>query len=557
MNAERLLAHYEQIADAPDAIARLRRFILDLAVRGKLVQQDPLDCPASVVLKRQKITLPGEVPFELPASWAWVNVEAVAKARLGKMLDTAKNKGTLRRYLRNINVRWFDFNLSDLSEMRLEDAELSEFELQSGDVLICEGGEPGRAAVWDGRESDIYFQKAIHRVRFAEFMDSDYFVKALRASADDGRLAKYFTGSAIKHFTGRSLDAYLFPLPPLAEQHRIVAKVDELMGLCDRLAAARAGREATRDRLTAAGLARLNAPDPETFLDDASFALSALPALTSRPDQIKQLRQTILNLAVRGKLVPQDAKDEPASELLKLIAKEKARLVKAGEIKKVKPLFPTSEDTQPFEIPSKWQWVRLDALSQLITKGSSPKWQGVNYVDGAEGILFVTSENVGSYKLRKLDELKYVEARFRDIEPRSMLKRGDILMNLVGASIGRTALYHLEAEANINQAVALVRLIHVPEGVSVSYLLHYFNSPWAIDFMLGSRVTTAQPNMSLTDVREFPVPLPPLAEQHRIVATVKKLMALCDQLEASLTEAASTSRRLLDALLAEALAPAA
>ena len=114
------------------------------------------------------------------------------------------------------------------------------------------------------------------------------------------------------------------PLPPLAEQHRIVAKVDELMALCDRLEAARAEREATRDRLTAASLARLNAPDPDTFPDDARFALDALPALTARPDQIKQLRQTILNLAVRGKLVPQDPNDEPASELLKRIAQEKA-----------------------------------------------------------------------------------------------------------------------------------------------------------------------------------------------------------------------------------------
>ena len=107
-----------------------------------------------------------------------------------------------------------------------------------------------------------------------------------------------------------------FPLPPLAEQHRIVAKVDELMALCDRLEAARAEREATRDRLTAASLARLNAPDPDptTFASHARFALDALPALTTRPDQIKQLRQTILNLAVRGKLVPQDRNDEPAAE---------------------------------------------------------------------------------------------------------------------------------------------------------------------------------------------------------------------------------------------------
>ena len=205
MNADRLLGHYKRIADAPAADPRLRRFILDLAVRGKLVEQDPNDEPASELLKRRKIAISSTWPFELPASWAWVNVGAVAVTRLGKMLDKAKNKGTPRRYLRNINVRWFDFDLSDLLEMRFEDSELSEFTLQFGDVLICEGGEPGRAAVWDGREDDIYFQKAIHRIRFLNIVDSSFFVKALRASADDERLAEYFTGTGIKHFTGKSL----------------------------------------------------------------------------------------------------------------------------------------------------------------------------------------------------------------------------------------------------------------------------------------------------------------------------------------------------------------
>ena len=128
------------------------------------------------------------------------------------------------------------------------------------------------------------------------------------------------------------------------------------MALCDRLEAARAEREATRDRLAAASLARLNAPDPETFQDDARFALDALPALTTRPDQIKQLRQTILNLAVRGKLVPQDPNDEPASELLKRIAKEKARLVKAGEFRRRSRCADRPRRSSPFQLPVGWAW---------------------------------------------------------------------------------------------------------------------------------------------------------------------------------------------------------
>ena len=245
----------------PEQVKALRQTILNLAVRGKLVEQNPDDEPVMTLLKRQKITVSCGGTFEVPTSWAWVKVGAVAETRLGKMLDKAKNKGTLRRYLRNINVRWFDFELSDLLKMRFEDSELQEFALQFGDVMVCEGGEPGRAAVWDDRESNIYFQKAIHRVRFLNSVDSAYFVKALRASADDGRLAEYFTGTGIKHFTGRALKSYLFPLPPLAEQHRIVTKVNELMAVCDRLEGSLEDGDDGRGRLLGAMLHEALEPD--------------------------------------------------------------------------------------------------------------------------------------------------------------------------------------------------------------------------------------------------------------------------------------------------------
>ena len=150
-------------------------------------------------------------------------------------------------------------------------------------------------------------------------------------------------GTTFKEVSGKIVAAIPFPLPPLAEQHRIVAKVDELMALVRPAGGGAGEREATRDRLTAASLARLNAPDPETFQADARFALDALPALTTRPDQIKQLRQTILNLAVRGKLVPQDPNDEPASELLKRIAKERP-VVKR---KRVKPKCKSRARSEP------------------------------------------------------------------------------------------------------------------------------------------------------------------------------------------------------------------
>ena len=248
-HAAAVLDNLTPLTTRGDQIKALRQTILNLAVRGRLVEQDPNDGAVSELLARRRIRVPGGGPFEIPATWSWVNVGSVASTRLGKMLDKGKNKGTPRRYLRNINVRWFDFDLSDVLRMRFEDSELAVFALKSGDVMICEGGEPGRAAVWDGREDDIYFQKAIHRVRFWNFVDSEFFVKALRASADDGRLTEYFTGTGIKHFTGKGLSAYLFPLPPRAEQHRIMAKVNELMAICDRLESGLVAVDTTRHRL--------------------------------------------------------------------------------------------------------------------------------------------------------------------------------------------------------------------------------------------------------------------------------------------------------------------
>jgi type I restriction enzyme, S subunit len=243
-----------------DQIQRLRQTVLDLAVRGKLVTQEPVEGTASDALERRNVPVCLKGPFVVPSNWAWVRVAGLAQTRLGKMLDKAKNKGTPRRYLRNANVRWFDFDLSDLLEMPFADSELPEFELRAGDVLICEGGEPGRAAVWDARESGLYFQKAIHRVRFCELVDPHYFVNALRASALDGRLVEFFTGTGIQHFTGKGLDSYLFPLPPLLEQHRIVAKLDELIALSDRLEVSLSNAETTRGRLLEALVADALAP---------------------------------------------------------------------------------------------------------------------------------------------------------------------------------------------------------------------------------------------------------------------------------------------------------
>jgi type I restriction enzyme S subunit len=357
-------------------------------------------------------------------------------------------------------------------------------------------------------------------------------------------------GTTFKEVSGKIVAAIPFPLPPLAEQHRIVAKVDELMSLCDRLEAARARREGVRDRLVAASLSRLNAPNPETFPADARFALDALPALTARPDQIRQLRQTILNLAVRGKLVPQNPNDEPASELLKRIGAENKKLIAAKGIRSQKPALPAKNFEADSEIPPTWRHVYLQDIAYQITDGThlTPKYTGA-------GKPFLSAQNVKPFKFMP-DKHRFVsETDFNNYRANRRPERGDILMTRVGAGIGEAAVLDSDFEFAFYVSLCLIKIPH--RSVSVDYLVLWLNSPEGRE---SSTVRTygkgaSQGNLNLGLVRTFKIPLPPLPEQHRIVAQVDALMTLCDRLEANLTATTATRRRLLDALLAEALTP--
>jgi type I restriction enzyme S subunit len=329
-----------------------------------------------------------------------------------------------------------------------------------------------------------------------------------------------------------------FPLPPLAEQHRIVAKVDELMALCDRLEAARAEREATRDRLAASTLARLNTPDPTTFQADATFALNTIPALTTRPDQIKQLRQTILNLAVRGKLVPQDLKDEPASELLKGIKTEKAHLVCTGKIRKQNELPPILDSLFPFELPLGWAWTRLGNIIHLV---SGQHLQPPEYSEAPKsGIPYITGPS--DFGPNGLEITRFALVR------KAVAVRGQLLLTVKGSGVGKTTTCDIDEVAISRQLMALTAI-----GWDRRFLIL---TTHLLSEKLKRDARSLIPGISREDVDEFIMGIPPLAEQHRIVAKVDALMKICDQLEASLDHTATTRRHLLDALLAEALAPA-
>ena len=376
MNAERLLTHFDHIADGPDAVPRLRRFILDLAVRGKLVPQDPNDEPSSELLKRiaaekARLVKAGEVkqskskrgnmadaPFNLPASWQWVAVgnlflyDAGIKREpkvlnrefwLLELEDIEKNTGRLLARMTAAERE----SKSTKSEFRVDDILYGKLRPYLNKVLVA----------------DILGYSTTEIVALRPYISlcSRYCALALRRPDFVDYVAQLGQGTKMPRLRTEDAVVAPFPLPPLAEQRRVVAKVDELIALCDRLEAARTERETTRNRLAAASLACLNAPDPDpaAFRNDAAFALDSLAPLTTRPDQIRALRQAILNLAVRGKLVSQNPNDEPASALLKRVNSKRMQLVESGEIRK--PKMPSLMDEPPFDIPP---IVEMDGLGR-------------------------------------------------------------------------------------------------------------------------------------------------------------------------------------------------
>lgn len=239
-------------------LKKLRQQILQEAIEGKLTAewraQNPDVEPASELLKRiaaekaqlvkdkkvkaQKplpLITDKEKPFELPPGWEWCRLGDISINSLGKMLDQQKNKGVKKPYLRNLNVQWHRVNISDLKEMPFEEHETNKYSVVQGDVLICEGGYPGQAAIWEF-DWDIMFQKALHRVRFiSSCFNSGLFVHLLWLWDANREIEKHFTGAGIKHLTGKSLNKIPLPLPPMQEQQAIVTKVEKLLALCDQL----------------------------------------------------------------------------------------------------------------------------------------------------------------------------------------------------------------------------------------------------------------------------------------------------------------------------------
>ena len=228
----RLADNFGRLFHEPEDLIDFNQCIKQLGLKGLLSVWTDGEIVNSEIAELARFSTAfvpdAEMDWSIPDHWVWARCAWLGEARLGKMLDAAKNKGDFRPYLRNINVRWGKFELSDVLQMRIEKHELSKVSVRKGDLVICEGGEPGRSAVWYGEE-EFVIQKALHRFRCNEHVLPEYILFCLEHDYFSGRLSRYFTGATIKHLTGRALAEYPIPLPPVDEQRRILVAVDELI----------------------------------------------------------------------------------------------------------------------------------------------------------------------------------------------------------------------------------------------------------------------------------------------------------------------------------------
>jgi type I restriction enzyme S subunit len=570
MNPELILAHFERLSDAPDAVPRLRRFILDLAVRGKLVKPDPADEPVSELLRRiraEKALLveqgkiqkqkpqppiePNEIRFGLPFNWSWIRLnEITSYIQRGKSPKYASGDGL--PVISQKCVQWRGLDLESVKKITRESiAAYEDVRFLREDDLLWNStgtGTIGRVVRVVAPPSKLVCDSHVTVVRCL-IVDAEYVRSWLRSDNVYRVIEDRAAGSTNQvELTSQMAINQVVPLPPLAEQRRIVAKLDELMALCDRLEAEQRERDVRRNRLAAAALHQLNNDSSlEATRRHANFYINHLPTITILPEQIPALREAIFNLAVRGRIVHQDGADEPVSKLLERIHAEQQRLINAGTIPKSKVRPQDASAELAFEPPKSWEPVAFGQLCNIVTSGS----RGWAEYYSESGPKFIRAQNIRFGKLRH-DDLACVNPPKRSEGTRTQVSKGDLLVVITGAGVTNPALLETDlGEAYVSQHVALIK----PTDTNLSpWLLLCLMAPMGGRSELVTRAYGAgKPGLNLDNIRSLPIPLPSLAEQCRIVEKVNVLMDVCDQLEAQLVATRIEGQRLLEAVLHDVL----
>ena len=548
-------------------IKKLRELILELAVRGKLVSQDPNDEPASYfyeriqqyllsklnksvmpILKRDASVIePSEFHYRIPTSWIWCELQDITIFLNGKAHEKfvtdepvfelinskfVSNNGLIKKY---VTERLTPLNSFDIA-------------------LVMSDVPNGRAlARCYLVEEDNKF--TLNQRVCGLSSSSEMNMRYLKLALDRNKyLLNYNDGKKQTNLKKVQVVSCPIALPPINEQHRIVAKVDELMDLCDALEAQTENSIAAHQTLVEVLLeALLKAPEQGSTPEQATKQFQQnwqrlsehFDTLFTTTASIDTLKQTILQLAVMGKLVPQNPNDEPAAKLLERIAAEKAQLIKDKKIKKQKPLPEITNEEKPFELPNGWEWVTLSHIG-LFTGGKTPSKANSQYWNG--DIPWVTPKDM---KVEKIFDSEDHVTRLAitdglaEIDPESLLfvARSGILRRKFPVAITKSV-------CTVNQDLKVLSLI---DKSIVDYILLMMKGFEAYILKNLTKMGTTVESLRFDDFSKHYFIIPPLEEQYRIVAKVDELMALCDQLKARLTDAQTTKLHLTDAIVEQAL----
>lgn len=517
---------FDIVAEAPGGIERLRELVLQLAVRGKLVPQDEGEESPISILERnakkkrcladqRKISNPkslphlslDKVPFSAPETWQWIRLGDVALVVMGNSPPgSSYNEQGLGVPLINGPVE-FSTGAFGLTICRKYTTKPNQM-CMIGDMLICVRGAT------TGRTNIAAFDACIGRgVALVRAWDAQQYVNLYLWYVGKELLAAG-KGTTFPSISYADLAGKPLPLPPLAEQHRIVAKVDELMGLIDRLAAARRSREAVRVAGRDSALAALrNAAIPEEVGTAWMRIAERMDDLFTAPADLAPLRWAVLQLAVRGRLVPQEAGDEPSSELLKRITAEKARLVKDGKIKKQKLESLIKKNEPPFDLPIGWSSTRLAFITVCLDYMRKP----ISETERTQRTAGKSQAELFPY-FGATRQQGWIDDYIFDEELVLLGEDGVPFFDPL-----RPKAYLIKGKSWVNNHAHVFRGIFV----SHSYLLYWLNT-----FDYSGRVAgTTRSKLNQARALDIPIMLPPLAEQHRIVAKIDELMGLIDRLE--------------------------
>ena len=545
-----LLQYFEALSETPDAVPKLRAFVLDLAIRGRLVPRaekpdsDPawLEFPTKLDNATQGQGEKAPLPFVVPAHWRWACLSEIADCRAAAkvapseisdndwVLDLEDIDGKTGKVVTTAKFAERR-SLSTKAAFQTDDVLYGKLRPYLNKVVVAD--RPGfctteiiplRPAKFLTSQYLRFFLRSPHFVHYAESMS--YGMKMPRLGTDD-------------------LEEAQVAVPPPEEQRRIVAKAEELLTLCDELEARQAAGLERRIRLVHSALDHLTAAKDEISLQKhSSFILSNSSLLL---EDAVRVRQMIASLAVQGRLVPQDPSDEPAGSLLTRI--KQAHIPRSGQTGRTQKALPQPvlENHIPWAAPAGWIWTRLSGIFRTITDGDHlPPPQA------DRGAAFLTISNITTGRL-DFSNCRFVQQNYlRSLAAYRRPRYGDILYTVVGATYGRPALVNTHREFCVQRHIAILKPF---PDLDVRFLYLLLGSPLVYAQATQGTTGTAQPTVPLGALRNFVVPLPPLAEQHRIVAKAKELTRLCDDLANHLTAARSAGTHLLESALRQIVEP--